>query len=225
MRPLRSFAAKLKGFPMTQFFKLIFAPKTITKSRRFNHLAPMNTLEVSRQQPSETVVRRFYNPEPERRHFYIGLCILLWSILAYLFISHFLLMSVEIKGASMSPTLMDGQHYILFRYPYLVRTPKGGEIVVIRDPEDHQLSIKRIIAGPNQTIEIRRDGVYVDERKLDEPYLTAEASWASGHKLIKATKLGPKQFYVLGDNRDRSADSRIYGPVPKNFILGLIHKS
>jgi signal peptidase I len=107
----------------------------------------------------------------------------------------------------------------------LWRTPRKGEIVVIRDPEDHDLSIKRVIALPNQLIEIRRDGVYVDRAKLNEPYLTDDAVWASSNKRIKETRLGPKEYYVMGDNRDRSADSRIYGPVPRNFILGVIHKS
>ena len=59
----------------------------------------MNTLVVAPEK-QETVVRRLYNPEPEKRKFYIGLSIVLWSILAYLFISHFILMTVEIKGAS-----------------------------------------------------------------------------------------------------------------------------
>ena len=127
-----------------------------------------------------------------------------------------------VKGA---PTLLDGQKFILFRCPYLWRAPQAAEIVVIRDPEDHNLSIKRIIALPNQTIEIRRDGVYVDNAKIVEPYLTSEAAWASGHKLIKTTHLGPKEYYVLGDNRDFSADSRIYGPITKEAILGLIHHS
>ncbi|HZV36043.1 MAG TPA: signal peptidase I, partial [Verrucomicrobiae bacterium] len=95
----------------------------------------------------------------------------------------------------------------------------------IRDPEDHDLSIKRVIGLPNQWIQIKPDGVYVDNEKLAEPYLTAEAAWSSGHKLIKKFQLGPNQYYVLGDNRDCSADSRIYGPIKKNAILGLIHKS
>jgi signal peptidase I len=184
----------------------------------------MKTLDVLSRSP-EPVERRFYSARPENRRFYILLCILLWSILAYLFISHFVMMAIQIKGASMSPTLLDGQRYILYRAPYLWRAPRKGEIVVIRDPEDHDLSIKRVIALPNQVIEIRRDGVYVDNCKLEEPYLTSEAAWASGNKLIKATHLGPRDYYVLGDNRDRSADSRIYGAVPRNFILGVISKS
>jgi len=171
-------------------------------------------------------VRRFKFPNfgAEDRLSYVVLCIALWSALAYLFISHFIMMAVEIKGASMIPTLLDGQHYILYRCPYLFRAPHPGEIVVIRDPEDHDLSIKRIIAQPNDLFEIRRDGVYVNNAKLPEPYLTPDAAWASGNKLIKPTRLGPNEFYVMGDNRDRSADSRIYGPVPRNFILGTINK-
>lgn len=184
----------------------------------------MKTLTADISEKRESFVNRFYNPEPEKRKFFIGLCIALWSVLAYLFISHFILMAVQIKGASMSPTLLDGQHYFLFRCPYLWRAPQTGEIVVIHDPEDHALSIKRIIAKPNQLLEIRRDGVYVDNVKLAEPYLTAEAAWASGHKLIKPTRLGAKEYYVMGDNRDRSADSRIYGPISKAAILGLIHR-
>jgi signal peptidase I len=193
------------------------------KLQPLDHSAHMNTLELLSESPEPTT-RRFYNPEPEKRQFYIALCILLWSVLAYLFISHFVMMAVQIKGASMSPTLLDGQRYILFRCPYLWRTPRAGEIVVIRDPEDHQLSIKRIIALPNQQIMIDRGGVYVNGKKFDEPYLTAEAARASVHKTVDKLTLGPNQYYVMGDNRDCSADSRIYGPVPKNGILGLINK-
>lgn len=184
----------------------------------------MKTLEAL-PQTSEPAERMFIRQRPDKRQFHVALCIVLWSALMYLFISHFILMAVQIKGASMSPTLHDGQRFILFRCPYLWRAPRAREIVVIRDPEDHNLSIKRIIALPNQTIEIRHDGVYVDNAKIAEPYLTSEAAWASGHKLIKPTHLGPKEYYVLGDNRDFSADSRIYGPITKEAILGLIHHS
>ncbi|MDB6066498.1 MAG: signal peptidase [Pedosphaera sp.] len=153
------------------------------------------------------------------------LCILLWSIISYLLISHFVLMAVEIRGASMSPTLLDGERYILFRCPYLWRTPRKGEIVVITDPEDQNLSIKRIVALPNEIIEIRRDGVYVNNAKLPEPYLTSFSSHASGDNPVKPFRLGHDDYFVLGDNRGRSADSRAYGPVPRKCILGLISKS
>src|SRR5271169_2166697 len=107
----------------------------------------MNNLEVTSPAPEQ---RRFKIPrfDQEHRQPYIILCIVLWSIIAYLFISHFVMMRVQIQGASMWPTLLDGQRYILYRCPYLWRAPRQGEIVVIRDPQDHDLSIKRVIALP-----------------------------------------------------------------------------
>jgi signal peptidase I len=161
----------------------------------------------------------------EYRQSSVIICILLWSVLSYLFISHYVLMAVEVKGTSMSPTLLDGQRYLLFRCPYLWRTPRKGEIVVIEDPEDHGLSVKRIVALPNELIEIRRDGVYVNNAKLPEPYLTSFAANVSGERPVKPTHLGREDYFVLGDNRDVSADSRIYGPVPLKNILGLLSKS
>ncbi len=186
----------------------------------------MNTTDALSATP-RPVVRRLKLPsfEKEDRKAYVVLCIFLWSILAYLLITHYVMMAVEIKGASMWPTLVDGQRYILYRCPYLFRDPHKGEIVVIRDPEDHGLSIKRIIGVPNDLLEIRRSGVYINNVKLPEPYLTKFSAYTSGNKIIKPTRLGPRDYFVLGDNRDRSADSRIYGAVPRNFILGLIRKT
>ncbi len=155
----------------------------------------------------------------------VFICAALWTVIFYLFVSHYVLMAVEIKGTSMSPTLLDGERYILFRCPYLWRSPRTGEIVVIKDPEDHDLSIKRIVGLPNDIVEIRRDGVYINNIKLPEPYLTSRETSASGREPIKPVRLGPHDYFVLGDNRNRSADSRIYGPVPRKFILGLISKS
>ncbi len=151
--------------------------------------------------------------------------VLVLSILSYFLVHRYVLMSVEIQGASMSPTLFNGERYILFRCPYLWRAPRQGEIVVINDPEDHGLSIKRVIALPNDLVEIRRDGVYVNHARLPEPYLASFASFATCAMPVKPTRLGSDDYYVLGDNRGRSADSRSYGPVPRKDILGLIAKS
>ncbi len=186
----------------------------------------MNTLEA--MEPALGKITQPPKPrriKPETRQSYLFLCVVLWSIISYLLLSHFVLMAVEIRGTSMTPTLLDGQRYILLRYPYLLRTPRQGEIVVIKDPQDQDLSIKRIVALPNDLIEIRKDGVYVKNTRLSEPYLTSIALRASGMEPVKPIRLGREDYFVLGDNRSRSADSRIYGPVPRKAILGLIAKS
>jgi signal peptidase I len=160
--------------------------------------------------------------EPENRKSYIAVCISLWSVLSYLIITHFIVMAVEIQGASMSPTLLDGEKFLLNRFEYLYRPPHRGEIIVLRDPEDHGLSIKRIIGMPGETFEIRQEGIFINGEKFEEPYLSSDSRQATSHKLIPRRVLGVNEFYVLGDNRDYSADSRIYGPLPANEVLGHI---
>lgn len=149
--------------------------------------------------------------------------VLLGSLFSYFFITRFVLMSVQIRGSSMSPTLRDGERYILYRAPYLWRAPRQGEIVVLRDPEDDDLSIKRIIGLPNDVVQVRRDGIYVNGVKLPEPYLSSNAAGLNDPG--PPIHLGDNDYFVLGDNRKRSADSRVYGPVPRKSILGLISKS
>lgn len=186
----------------------------------------MNTPDVGLP-VSPPTVRRFklLHYATDYRQSSLVLCIILWSILSYVFISNYVVMAVEVKGISMSPTLLDGQRYLLFRCPLLWRTPHKGEIVVIEDPQDHGLSVKRIVALPNEWIEVRRDGVYVNDCKLSESYLTTFAAFASGERPVRRTHLGHEDYFVLGDNREVSADSRIYGPVPRKYILGLLSKS
>lgn len=169
-------------------------------------------------------------PEPpqtpsRKRQLLPMVAVLAGSLLSYFLISQFVLMTVEIKGVSMSPTLLNGQRYLLFRYPYLWRSPRAGEIVVIKDPADQDLSIKRVIAGPNDLVEVRGDGVYVNHVRLQEPYLTSFASRANADIPVKPIRLGVNEYFVLGDNRGRSADSRSYGPVRRQAILGLISRS
>jgi signal peptidase I len=162
---------------------------------------------------------------PQYRQIPLLIFVVLLSLFSYFLFSRYVLMSVEITGTSMSPTLANGDRYILFRCPYLWRAPRQGEIVVIRDPEDHGLSIKRIVARPHDTIEIRRDGVYVNHAKLAEPYLRSFAYFDTCAAPVKPVQLGSDDYYVLGDNRGFSADSRSYGPVQRKDILGLIAKS
>ena len=154
--------------------------------------------------------------------------VLLLSFGVYFFISHYVLMAVEIKGVSMCPTLIDGERMLLYRYPLFLRDPRVGEIVVIEDPEDHGLSIKRVVGLPNDTVEMRRDGLYVNGRKMAEPYLprsfTKLEAKVGSNQPTKPVHLSQKNYFVLGDNRDRSADSRIYGPVRRDQILGLIYQ-
>ncbi len=145
------------------------------------------------------------------------------ALASYFVISHFVLQSVTVVGVSMVPTLQDTQHYLLNRWLYLFRTPQRHDIVVIRDPIDNGYSVKRIIGASGDSISLKDGHVYVNGRKLDEPYLSpGTPTFSDSATNEQLFRCGKDQYFVLGDNRKNSTDSRTYGVLPRNRVLGLI---
>ena len=145
------------------------------------------------------------------------------AVAAYFAISRFILQSVQVVGRSMMPTLHDSERCLLNRWVYYVRSPKPGDVVVLRDPTDHTLAVKRVIAKSGDTIYLRDGEVYLNGQKLQEPYLQAGTPTYPYLSLKEQSfRCGPNQFLVLGDNRTDSADSRAYGLISRQDILGLI---
>ncbi len=142
---------------------------------------------------------------------------------SYFLISHFFLQSVKVVGRSMVPTLHDSQHYLLNRWIYHVHPPRHSDIVVLRDPSDDGFSVKRVIATPGDSISLKGGRVYVNGCVLDEPYLApGTPTFTDSTYRDRLVRCGKDQFFVLGDNRLNSIDSRAYGPVPRRNILGSI---
>ncbi|HEY5480161.1 MAG TPA: signal peptidase I [Verrucomicrobiae bacterium] len=143
------------------------------------------------------------------------------SVASYYLISHYFLQSVKVVGRSMMPTLYDSQYFLLNRWVYGVRSPQRSDIVVLRDPSDNGFSVKRIIAAPGDSIYLRNGGVYLNGCKLDEPYLAPHTPTFTDSKYrAQLIVCGRDQYFLLGDNRQNSMDSRTYGPVPRGNILG-----
>ena len=144
-------------------------------------------------------------------------------VLSYFLISHYFVQSVRVVGMSMIPTLQDSQFYLLNRWVLHFRTPHRSEIVVLRDPLDGGFAVKRIVAVAGDSVYLTNGEVYINGQKLDEPYLpTGTMTFTTSRFREQLFKCRSDQYFVLGDNRNNSLDSRTYGPIPRQNILGLI---
>lgn len=143
------------------------------------------------------------------------------SFASYLFFSRMVVTAVEVKGASMAPTLAAGDRFLLNRFAYLHREPQRGELVVLKDPETGELIVKRIVGMPCETVIMKSDAAYVNGRPLFEPYVSKNAP-NERTPLGKATVIPRDHYFVLGDNRNRSVDSREFGAVSRDRIIGVI---
>ncbi len=138
-------------------------------------------------------------------------------------ITSYVMQSVHVVGLSMSPTLHDNESYVLNRWVYRVRDPKPSEIVVLRDPEDNCFAVKRIVAKQGDTVMVKKGHLFVNGKELQEPYLPEGTPTFPRPQYEEQMWIcGVNQYFVLGDNRNNSADSRIYGAVSRQNILGMV---
>ena len=124
----------------------------------------------------------------------------------------------SMDGSSMEPTISDGDQLRISNYGD--RSPQRGDVVLFRFPADTERQfIKRIIAGPGETVELRDGLVFIDGSPIEEPYITGRAYYSYGPEKIPANN-----YFVLGDNRNSSYDSHVWGFVPRENIIGRVNK-
>lgn len=146
------------------------------------------------------------------------------SLAIVLPIRQFVIQPFLVRGESMLPNFSDYDYLFIERVSYYFRNPKRGEIVVFKFPRnENEYFIKRVIGLPEEEIRIRNDKITITtvqgkKVELSESYLPA-GSLTEGTVDIK---LGQDEFYVLGDNRNYSYDSRQWGTLPKRDIIGKV---
>jgi signal peptidase I len=141
-------------------------------------------------------------------------------------IRYFLVQPFYVKGASMEPNFYDNQYLIIDELTYRFREPARGEIIVFRYPKDEsQFFIKRVIGLPGETVTVTGGKVFVTPKDSGAARVVDESSYLpSGLETTgeQTTKLGADEYFVLGDNRSASLDSRFFGVVPKRDIVGRV---
>ena len=123
----------------------------------------------------------------------------------------------------MFATLDDNDYLIANKIDYRLHAPQRGDIVILRPPTDNSKDfIKRIIALPGERLLIRDGVVYINGHRLDEPYLpeawTVFNNWPTNG--TNGQVMGPDEYFVMGDNRNKSQDSRSFGPITRDRIDG-----
>ena len=143
---------------------------------------------------------------------------LLLAIGLALVIIVFLYQPVKVEGTSMAPLLSDQERIFINKFVYRFEPIERGDVVVFWYPLDHSKSfIKRVVGLPGETVEIRQGQLYVNGTLLAEPYVPPQYEDVAEYG---PARVPADQYFVLGDHRISSNDSRVFGPVASRFIYG-----
>ena len=148
------------------------------------------------------------------------------AVCAALLLRRYVFCLTRIQGRSMLPTLRSGQWAFVTRFDYRLRPPRRGDIVICfypgrmmkRLPFLRQMMVKRVVGLPGETVAFEAGQVLIDGQPLHEPYL--HPLYTRRPFTRAAAALGEEEYFVLGDNRDGSLDSRAVGPLPRRMIVG-----
>lgn len=148
----------------------------------------------------------------------------------FLIVYLFLMQPHQVNGQSMVPTFADKDYLLTDKVTFKRRDPQRGEVVVFHAPEQAGCPkgagcdfIKRVLGVPGDTIEVKEGGIYLNGTRLTEDYLPPEfVTQAGAFTRNRAVTMGQNEFFVVGDNRDHSSDSRAWGPVPLSNIVGRV---
>ena len=166
------------------------------------------------------------------------------AVILALFIRTFVVQAFKIPTGSMMNNLLIGDHLLVNKFMFgptassierallPMRPVRRGDVVVFKYPEEPDRDyVKRVIGLPGETLEVRNKKVYIDEKPLDEPYVHFLEAPSGPPELHEVTSLDvrenygpvivpPNEYFMMGDNRDNSQDSRYWGFLPRDYIKG-----
>jgi signal peptidase I len=160
--------------------------------------------------------------------------IFIWEIAKIVIISlaiiipirYYLIQPFFVRGASMEPNFDNGQYLVIDEISYRFEEPARGEVVVFKYPLDpSQYYIKRIIGLPGETVEIKDGQVFIYNQEFPQGMVLDESAYLPEGKITRGelrVKLNQGEYFVLGDNRQASSDSRQWGALSREYIIGRV---
>jgi signal peptidase I len=172
------------------------------------------------------------HPKKKKRGFFKSSLLFVWEISKVVIISlaiivpvrYFLIQPFFVNGASMEPQFHDGEYLIVDELSYRLTDPERGEVIIFKYPKDpSQYYIKRIIGLPGEKIKINQEKITIFNSENPGGFILDESDYLLDGKerdFSMETKLSDGEYFVMGDNRHASSDSRTWGSLPENFIVG-----
>jgi signal peptidase I len=139
---------------------------------------------------------------------------LIWAVIIFVAINA-ISARIRVDGASMEPTLHNGELIIINKLSYRLGDPQRGDIIVFHYPRDpSQEFIKRVVGLPGDQVTITDGNIYVNGQRLEEPYISISPNYLGSWVVPEG------QLFVLGDNRNNSRDSHEWGTLPMEYVIG-----
>lgn len=180
---------------------------------------PFNENEIDLSEPDKSDLDKQKNlRKPEKDHFWrtISIFVFFVALLRLFVMDPFL-----VHGSSMEPTFDEGNYVIVDKLTYKISEPKRGDVIVFDAPtDDDRYFIKRVIGLPSERIVVDGQVVQIFNKEFPEGFIINEPYVVHGSTRQKEVVLGPDEYFVMGDNRGVSSDSRIWGALKREAITG-----
>jgi signal peptidase I len=162
---------------------------------------------------AESSIKRFFFPKITSRYL---LRVAVIAIAAFV-IFKYVFIPFRIQGESMAPTYVTGSFNFCFTLNYMFSQPVPPDVVTVRMTGQKIMLLKRVVAIEGQSVEFKKGHLFVDGKRVYEPYLSGKSDWNLPPTIVK-----PGHVYVVGDNRSMPAESHNFGQTPVNRIVGTL---